>query len=127
MTTSGDGPRVPISGSGSGLFKSDSGEFQAVVIPYGTSQARKDGNHAALAALNNAGEMRELTRRYIESSEAIDLATAIAPFGLRIEAGGFRTRISGASDLSGAQRDLLRKFGYNEKLDGTHGRRARAH
>jgi hypothetical protein len=39
-TTSGDGPRVPIPGSGSGLFKSDSGEFQAVVIPYGTSQAR---------------------------------------------------------------------------------------
>src|SRR5215213_10524551 len=39
-TTSGDGPRVPIPGSGSGLFKADSGEFQAVVIPYGTSQAR---------------------------------------------------------------------------------------
>jgi hypothetical protein len=39
-TTSGDGPRVPIPGSGSGLFKADSGEFQAIVIPYGTSQAR---------------------------------------------------------------------------------------
>ena len=44
-TTSGDGPRVPIPGSGSGSFTADSGEFQAVVIPYGTSQAgiRKEG------------------------------------------------------------------------------------
>ena len=44
-TTSGDGSRVPIPGSGSGSFKADSGEFQAVVIPYGTSQAgiKKEG------------------------------------------------------------------------------------
>jgi predicted metalloprotease with PDZ domain len=86
------------------------------------SQSRADGNSAALAALNNAGEMQELTRRYIESASAIDLAAAIAPFGLRVESFGARTRILVSEQLSGAQRDLLRKFGYNEKLDGTHRR-----
>lgn len=91
------------------------------------SQARRNGNVAALAALNNAGEMQELTRRYIESAGVIDLPAAIAPFGLRVETGGARTRIAAGENLSGAQRDLLRKFGYNEKLDGTHTRRKAAH
>lgn len=91
-----------------------------------TSQAGKDGNLAALAALNNAGEMETLTRRYVESAGEIDLPTALAPFGLRVELLGARTRIAVADSLSGSQRDLLRKFGYNEKLDGTHRRRAAA-
>ncbi len=89
------------------------------------SQARRDGNQTALAALNNAGEMQDVTRLYIESASAIDLPAAIAPFGLRLEPGGVRTRIAVADSLSGAQRDLLRKFGYNEKLDGTQRRGAR--
>ncbi|MDT4896200.1 MAG: hypothetical protein QOH25_1277 [Acidobacteriota bacterium] len=88
------------------------------------SQSRRDGNMAALAALNNIGEMQELTRRYIESAGVIDLPPAIAPFGLAVESFGARTRISVAQQLSGAQRDLLRRFGYNEKLDGTHRQRA---
>jgi predicted metalloprotease with PDZ domain len=91
-----------------------------------SSSARKDGNLAALAALNSAGEMKELTRHYIEGAGAIALAEALAPFGLKVEAGSVRTRIAAADTLSGAQRDLLRKFGYNEKLDGTHRRRAPA-
>ena len=86
------------------------------------SQSRMDGSRAALAALNNAGEMQELTRLYIESASAIELPAAIAPFGLRVESVGARTRIAVLEQLSGAQRDLLRKFGYNEKLDGTHRR-----
>jgi predicted metalloprotease with PDZ domain len=90
------------------------------------AQSRRDGNQAALAALNNAGEMQEVTRRYIESAGVIDLPSAIAPFGLAVESFGARTRIAVAQQLSGAQRDLLRKFGYNEKLDGTHRRRAAA-
>jgi predicted metalloprotease with PDZ domain len=87
---------------------------------HNASQSRANGNRAALAALNNAGEMQELTHRYIESATAIDLPAAIAPFGLFVETFGARTRITVAAQLSGAQRDLLRKFGYNEKLDGTH-------
>lgn len=87
------------------------------------SPARADGNLAALAVLNNMGEMKEVTERYIESASPIELAAAIAPFGLVVETFGARTRITVSTQLSGAQRDLLRKFGYNDKLDGTHGRR----
>jgi predicted metalloprotease with PDZ domain len=93
---------------------------------HNASQSRTNGNRAALAALNNVGEMQAVTQRYIESASAIDLGTAIAPFGLMVETFGARTRISVATALSGAQRDLLRKFGYNEKLDGTHRRRSAA-
>jgi predicted metalloprotease with PDZ domain len=83
---------------------------------------RANGNQAALAALNNAGDMRELTARYIESTTVIDLSTAIAPFGLVVETSGARTRISVAERLSGAERDLLRKFGYNERPGTGHTR-----
>ena len=88
---------------------------------YRTSEARKDGNAAVLAALNNAGEMQEFTHRYIESAGAIDLPAAIASFGLQVDAGGVRTHVSVAASTSGAQRDLLRKFGYNEKTFGVVG------
>jgi hypothetical protein len=86
---------------------------------HSSPKTRSNGNAAALAALNGVGEMEMVTRRYIESAGAIDLATEIAPFGLLVESMGARTRISVAERLSGAQRDLLRRFGYNEKLDGT--------
>jgi predicted metalloprotease with PDZ domain len=93
---------------------------------HNASQARSDGNQAALSALNNTGEMREFTRRYIESASAIDLPALLAPFGLRVESFGARSRLAVDSSLGGAQRDLLRKFGYNEKLDGANRRRAPA-
>ncbi len=87
------------------------------------SQQRRDGNSAALAALNNAGDVQALTRRYVEDTGEIELQSAVAPFGLKVETFGARTRISVTDSLSGSQRDLLRKFGYNEKLDGTNARR----
>jgi predicted metalloprotease with PDZ domain len=90
---------------------------------HNSAQARSDGNVAALAALNGEDGMRELTRLYIESASPIDLPASIAPFGLQVESFGARTRIKVSESLSGAERDLLRKFGYNEKLDGTHRRR----
>jgi len=82
---------------------------------YRNSEARKDGNAAVLSVLNSTGDMKEFTHRYIESAGAIDLPAAIAPFGLQVDAGGVRSHISVAASTSGAQRDLLRKFGYNEK------------
>jgi predicted metalloprotease with PDZ domain len=90
---------------------------------HNASQARTDGNRAALAALNRAGEMQDVTQRYVEGAGTIDLAALIAPFGLSVETFGARTRITVGGQLSGAERDLLRKFGYNEKLDGTQRRR----
>lgn len=90
---------------------------------YHAPGSRRDGNAAVIAALNGAGEMQEFTRRYVESAAVIDLAQAIAPFGLQVDPGGVRTHISVMASLSGAQRDLLRKFGYNEKEYGVSGHR----
>jgi predicted metalloprotease with PDZ domain len=90
---------------------------------YHSSEAKKDGNRAVLAALNNEAGMQELTRRYIESAGSIDLPTAIAPFGLQAESVGARSYITVAASTNGAQRDLLRKFGYNEKTYGATGHR----
>jgi predicted metalloprotease with PDZ domain len=90
---------------------------------YHALESRKDGNSAVLAVLNDVGGMQEFTRRYIEHANAIDLPAAIAPFGLQIKPGGVRTHISVSASLSGGQRDLLRKFGYNEKEYGVSGHR----
>ncbi len=87
--------------------------------------ARKDGNTAVLAVLNGAGDMQGFTHHYIEGAGGIDLQTAIAPFGLQVDAGGVHTHVSVAASTSSAQRDLLRKFGYNEKAYGVVGHGAK--
>jgi hypothetical protein len=38
----------------------------------------------------------------------------MAPFGLRVETFGLRTRLSVSEQLSRPQRDLLRELGYND-------------
>jgi predicted metalloprotease with PDZ domain len=88
---------------------------------YKSTEARRDGNASVIALLNGAGAMQEFTHRYIESASAIDLPAAINAFGLQVDAGGVRTHVSVSASVSGAQRDLLRKFGYNEKTFGVVG------
>ncbi|HEX8888882.1 MAG TPA: hypothetical protein VF779_06875 [Pyrinomonadaceae bacterium] len=88
---------------------------------YNSTGQRKEGNAAVLAILNDVGGMQEFTHRYIESASTIELPLAIAPFGLQVDAGGVRTHVSVSASMSGAQRDLLRKFGYNEKMFGVVG------
>jgi predicted metalloprotease with PDZ domain len=90
---------------------------------YRAPDARKEGNAAVIAVLNDAGSMKEFTHRYIESASTIELPTAISPFGLQVEQGGVRTHVTVSASVSGAQRDLLRKFGYNEKTFGVSGHR----
>ena len=70
---------------------------------------------SVIAVLNSQGEMQDFTRRYVESATAIDLESAIAPFGLRVERGGARTHVTVSGSLTRNQRDLLRKFGYNSE------------
>lgn len=82
---------------------------------YRAAEARADGNNAVIAALNEPADMREFTRSYIETASAIDLATMIAPFGLRVESIGARTQLAVTESLKREQRDLLRKFGYNDQ------------
>ena len=78
-------------------------------------EKKMDGNTAVIAALGAPRGMEAFAPKYIERPVAIDLVQALAPFGLRVEKGA-RTHISVADSLNRSQRDLLRKFGYNDKV-----------
>jgi predicted metalloprotease with PDZ domain len=90
----------------------------------GSATAEEDGNTAALSVLNSQGAMQDFTRRYVESGVMIDLASALAPFGLRAEQMGARTLVAVSGSAGREQRDLLRKFGYNSE-QRTMGKRER--
>ncbi|HEX8772149.1 MAG TPA: hypothetical protein VF735_01005 [Pyrinomonadaceae bacterium] len=94
--------------------------YRALFRRYRTPEARANGNRAVLAALNEPADMRDFTRRYVENSGALDLATAITPFGLQVDSRGIRTRLIVADSLKSEQRDLLRKFGYNTQTRAGH-------
>ncbi|HEY0406194.1 MAG TPA: hypothetical protein VGC89_10725 [Pyrinomonadaceae bacterium] len=74
-----------------------------------------DGNSVVINALKNQSGMHEFVERYIEQASAIDLRSLITPFGLEVFSGGVRTHLVVSTSLGHAQRDLLRKFGYNEE------------
>ncbi|MBA3242539.1 MAG: hypothetical protein H0T60_15025, partial [Acidobacteria bacterium] len=79
--------------------------------------SREDGNRAVVDVLRGLQGMRDFTLRYIQGASEINLPASVEPFGLLIVPGGVRTHVAVAESLSGAQRDLLRKLGYNDKLD----------
>ncbi|MCA1591915.1 MAG: hypothetical protein LC754_04535 [Acidobacteria bacterium] len=84
---------------------------------YGGQEKRADANRAVVEALSGMPEMRAFTERYVQSAAEINLPAAIEPFGLRVEPGGVRTHVAVAAGLERGQRDLLRRLGYNERLD----------
>jgi hypothetical protein len=90
---------------------------------YHSSETTEDGNNAVVSILKNGGGAEEIVQGYIEGAKAIELPPAIARFGLEIDLGGVRAHISVSNSISGGQRDLLRKFGYNEKTYGVSGHR----
>jgi hypothetical protein len=78
---------------------------------------RVEGNRALVELLGGMSGMRVFVERYITGSDEINLSQAIEAFGLRVEPGGARTHVGVASSADARQRELLRKLGYNEKLD----------
>lgn len=78
--------------------------------------ARVEGNRALIELLGMAG-MSDFVSRYVIGSDEINLSQAIEAFGLRVEPGGARTHVGVAPSADARQRELLRKLGYNEKLD----------
>jgi predicted metalloprotease with PDZ domain len=76
-----------------------------------------DGNNAVAQALNSTGGMRAFVERYVEGSTELTLPRLIEPFGLRVEPGGARTHVGVSDTLDSAQRELLRKLGYNGRAD----------
>jgi predicted metalloprotease with PDZ domain len=76
-----------------------------------------DGNAAVVRALSSAGGMRAFVERYVEGGTELTLPALIEPFGLRVEPGGARTHVGVSDSLESAQRELLRKLGYNGRPD----------
>ncbi|HKG12111.1 MAG TPA: hypothetical protein VKB12_02185 [Pyrinomonadaceae bacterium] len=79
--------------------------------------ARVEGNRALVELLGGMAGMRDFVERYVTGSGEINLSRAIEAFGLRVEPGGARTHVGVAPSADTRQRELLRKLGYNEKLD----------
>jgi hypothetical protein len=84
---------------------------------FGGERRREDGNGAVAGVLGGMAGMREFTERFVQNAAEINLAETIAPFGLVVEPGGARTHVGVSGALDRPQRELLRKLGYNEKLE----------
>lgn len=76
-----------------------------------------EGNQAIIQILGSTGGMRAFVERYVEGSVELTLSPLLEPFGLRVEPGGARTHVGVNETLDPAQRELLRKLGYNERPD----------
>jgi predicted metalloprotease with PDZ domain len=90
----------------------DHGEMRA----RGGSRAGQgsDGSEAALKVLGGYPGMQEFGRSLIANPASINLVERLAPFGLRVETTGLRTRINVSESLTRQQRDLLHELGYND-------------
>jgi hypothetical protein len=73
-----------------------------------------DGTEAALKALGFYSGMQDFGRSFVSNAATINLVERLAPFGLRVETFGLRTRIGVSESLTRQQRDLLHDLGYND-------------
>ena len=80
-------------------------------------QRKIDGNEAVTRALAEELNSMDFVNTYVRNTASINLASELAPFGLKVEILGLRTHISVSDNLTRQQRDLLRDLGYN---DATH-------
>jgi len=79
-----------------------------------------DGGEAVMNLLGSDLNTQDFVRTFIRNPVNIDLQRELAPFGLRAEKFGSRTRISVSEQLTKRQRDLLRELGYNDEARSTH-------
>jgi predicted metalloprotease with PDZ domain len=81
--------------------------------------APADGNDAVTKVLTEVNGSGDFVQSFIQNAVSLNLTNELAPFGLNVETGGFRTRISVNEKLSQQQRDLLRELGYNAATHAT--------
>ena len=91
--------------------------YAELVRRYGQGERREDGDRAVSEILGRMSGMREFVGRFVEGAEEITLPALLGPFGLEVKPGGARTHVGVADSLEPAQRELLRKLGYNEGRD----------
>ena len=78
-----------------------------------------DANMAVTTALSEVLGADDFVGSFINRPAVINLASELAPFGLKTESIGTRTQISVSDKLSKQQRDLLRDLGYNAATHAT--------
>ena len=89
--------------------------YREIFHRHGGAKARADGDAAVLGVLSGTRSMADFINLYVKGADVIDLTIALAPFGLRAERVGGRTRIYVAEDLNKTQRALLRDLGYEDR------------
>jgi predicted metalloprotease with PDZ domain len=104
-------------GLGSGGRQSLSDVYRDLLRRHAAPAVPMAADDALTAALRRMTSNTSFVDRYILSANPLVLQNELTPFGLRIEPGGVRTHIAVAHPLTREQRELLKKFGYNEKLE----------
>lgn len=82
---------------------------------YGQRETKEDASRAVISVLGAMPDMKNFTDTYVMNPTRIELQDEIEVFGLRVDAGGIRTRVVVADSINRRQRDLLRRLGYNER------------
>jgi hypothetical protein len=72
--------------------------------------AAADGNEAVLALMRSHKELVPIVDRYITGSDQVDWRAAVSSAGLVADA---ENKLAVSPKLSGKQRDLLDRLGYN--------------
>ncbi len=91
--------------------------FRELYRKHAVPHPPQEANKAVLDILKSHAELREITAKYIEGKEKIDLGPALADFGLEAQTRGGVTTIKIKSKLTGRQKDLLVRLGLNPLLE----------
>ncbi len=77
------------------------------------SEPSQDGNAAVLAVLRNYDELGPIINHNITGAMSLDWAVLLRSAGLAADSAGRQTKLAAAARLTGRQKDLLNKLGYN--------------
>lgn len=73
----------------------------------------QEGNAAILAIFENHAELRTIVERYIKGVEQINWQTDLESAGIESNGENFPIKLAVKAKLTGRQKDLLEKLGYN--------------
>jgi len=87
---------------------------------HGITTAPTDGNAAVLGIFRSHAELIPIIERYILGTESLEWNALLNAAGIESGPGDRPTRLSVSSKLSGRQKDILDKLGYNNwrKISG---------
>lgn len=88
--------------------------YRRLVREHPATAKTNDGTDVVTKELSAEIGSEDFVRLFIRSPVSINLPAELAPFGLKAETIGLRTRIAVDEKLSKQQRDLLRQLGYND-------------